>query len=63
VRTAWDDAIARGKGVMVLEEPENGAVTGPDLMGWADDIAGGRMTTAEGIAKAKALIAPTALPR
>lgn len=63
VRTAWDAAIARGKGVMVLEEAENGAVTGPDLMGWADDIAEGKMTTTDGIAKAKALIAPTALPR
>jgi hypothetical protein len=62
VRTAWNDAITRGKGVMVLEEAENGSVTGPDLMGWADDIAAGTMTTTDGVAKAQALIAPTALP-
>lgn len=57
VRAAWDEAIVRGKGVAVAEEPENGSVTGPRLMGLADDIQAGKITTREAVAQARAVIA------
>jgi hypothetical protein len=55
VRSFWDEAVARGKGVKVPEEANNGSITGPKLMGWAQDIADGKTDTAT--AQAKALIA------
>lgn len=57
VRVAWDDAAAKGHGVKVTEEAENGSVTGLKLMGLAADIQAGKTTTAEAVAKARALIA------
>jgi hypothetical protein len=58
VRVEWNGAIARGEGqVRVMEEPENGSATGPALMGLADDIEAGKLTTGEAAAKAKAIIA------
>lgn len=57
VRSAWDEAIARGNGVTVTEEPENGSVTGPKLMGLADDLAKGKKPEAAAIAEARAVIA------
>lgn len=56
VRLAWDEAVARGRGVKVAEEAENGSVTGPKLMGLADDIQAGKTTTARAVAEARALI-------
>jgi len=57
VREAWDDAIARRRGVWVEEEAQNGAVTGPTLMGLADRIHGGEMQTAPALAEAQTAIA------
>ncbi|RJF91357.1 DUF6607 family protein [Sphingomonas cavernae] len=57
VRSAWDAAIAKGNGVTVSEEPENGSVTGPKLMGLADDLAKGKKAEAAAIAEAQAVIA------
>lgn len=57
VRTAWDRAIEQDRGVSVTEEADNGSVTGPKLMGWADDIAEGKTDPAKAAADAKALIA------
>jgi hypothetical protein len=56
VRKTWDQAIAQGGGVKVAEEAENGSVTGPSLMGLADQIAEGKTTTAQAVAQAKAVI-------
>lgn len=56
VRRAWDEAIARRRGVWVEEEPENGAITGPALMGLADRIHGGEIQTAPALAEARATI-------
>ena len=57
VRTAWDAAIARDGGVRVTEEAQAGSVTGPKLMGLADEIAEGKIEVAKATAEAKALIA------
>lgn len=58
VRAEWDAAIKRGKGaVRVAEEPENGSATGPALMGLADDVEAGAISTGEAAAKAKSIIA------
>jgi len=56
VRTAWDDAIARRRGVWVEEEAQNGAITGPTLMGLADRIHGGEIQTLSALAEAQAAI-------
>jgi len=57
VRQAWEDAIARRRGVYVEEEAQNGAVTGPALMGLADRIHAGEAQTQPAIAEARATIA------
>jgi hypothetical protein len=57
VRVMWDAAIVAGKGVSVTEEAENGSVTGPTLMGLADEIVAGTKTTATAIPLAQAAIA------
>jgi hypothetical protein len=59
VRAAWDAAIRRAHGIAVEEEAENGSVTGPKLMGLADDIAAGKIATDDAVAQAKATIAAT----
>ncbi len=56
VRTAWDEAIARRQGVAVAEEPENGSVTGPRLMGLAEDIQAGKITSDAAVAEARKII-------
>ena len=53
VRAAWDRAAAKGT-VKVQEEPQAGSVTGPTLMGLADEIAEGKRTTPAAIAAAHA---------
>ncbi|MEG3148737.1 DUF6607 family protein [Sphingomonas sp. ZT3P38] len=56
VRTAWDAAIARDKGVSVAEVAETGSASGERLMGFADEIQAGKLTTAAAIGKAQAVI-------
>ncbi len=60
VRAEWDAVIARGNGVTVIEEAQNGSVTGPKLMGLADDIEAGKVLTDEAVARAKIVIAEAA---
>lgn len=57
VRQAWDEAIAAGNGITLEEEPQYGAVTGPILMGLADQIHAGETTTEAAIAEARQTIA------
>lgn len=57
VRNAWEKAIARGNGVKVTEEAQAGSVTGPRLMGLADEIVAGKTAEAKAIVEARALIA------
>lgn len=56
VRQAWDDAVVRRRGVYVEEEAQNGAVTGPMLMGLAMQIHDGEIETAPALAGARATI-------
>ena len=57
VRKAWDEAAAKGKGITLEEEAEAGSVTGPTLMGLADEILKGEKTTSAAIAEARQVIA------
>jgi hypothetical protein len=57
VRTAWDTVIAANKGIAVAEVGETGSASGERLMGYADEIKTGKLTTADAIAKAEAVIA------
>ncbi|MDZ5649129.1 DUF6607 family protein [Nitrospirillum sp. BR 11828] len=57
VRAAWDQVIARHQGVSVVEEANNGSVTGKALMGLADSIAKGGKSTPDAIAEARRVIA------
>ena len=61
VRVAWAQKISAARGVTVQEEAQNGSVTGPRLMGMADEIQSGHLTVAAAIVAARTLIA--ALPR
>ena len=57
VRQSWDEAIARGRGrIRVVEEAQNGSVTGPTLMGLADRINSGEAQTGPALAEAQAAI-------
>ncbi|MEZ5960774.1 MAG: DUF6607 family protein [Hyphomonadaceae bacterium] len=56
VRQAWDDAIARRRGVWVEEEAQAGAVTGPTLMGLANRIHANEIQTAAALTEAQAAI-------
>lgn len=56
VRTEWDRVVATRGGIRVTEEAENGSVTGPRLMGLADNIVSGSITTAPAIEQARAVI-------
>jgi hypothetical protein len=53
VRGMWDAAIARRRGVWVEEEAQNGAVTGPALMGLADRIHNDEIETQPALAEAQ----------
>lgn len=61
VRALWDEAIERQGGITVIEEAEKGSATAPQLMGMAEDIADGKMTTAAALAEARTLV--LSLPR
>lgn len=56
VRKAWDAKLAKGPAV-VPEEAENGSITGPKLMGLADDIAAGKIAEGAAVETARATIA------
>ena len=62
VRADWDSAIVKGGGIVVAEEPENGSVTGPRLMGLADEIVEGKIDTAAAKVEAAKVIAEKAGP-
>ncbi len=57
VRSAWDEAIRKGRGVAVAEEPEMGSVTGERLMTLADEITEKKTAVAAAAAKAREVIA------
>jgi hypothetical protein len=57
VRGAWGDAVAKGQGVKVAEVAETGSVGAERLMGLADDIRAGKITTDKAIVSARAVIA------
>jgi hypothetical protein len=50
---AWGDAIAKGQGVKVAEVAETGSVGAERLMGLADDIRAGKITTDKAIVSAR----------
>jgi hypothetical protein len=56
VRDMWDAAVARRRGVWVEEEAQNGAITGPALMGLADRIHNGEIQTTPALAEAQTAI-------
>jgi hypothetical protein len=57
VRAAWDQAFAAGGGRIVLqEEPDAGAVTGPELMGLADKIVAGEIAETAAVESARRII-------
>jgi len=62
VRAAWDQASSRDGAVTVQEEAENGSVTGPELMGLADDLAAGKVAQTDAIKRAERLISATEAP-
>ena len=63
VRAAWDRELRDDGVVRVTEEANAGSVTGPKLMGLADEIAEGKTTEADAVAEARALIAGSAKAR
>jgi len=63
VRDAWDAAIAAHNGVHLQEAGDTGSVTGRPLMNLAQQIADGKTTEVDAIAKARALIAEATTPR
>ena len=62
VRGEWDAIILRDKGIHVTEVAESGSATGSALMGLADDIEAGKVTTPTAITKARALMAAATKP-
>ena len=57
VRAAWDGAIAKGGGVTVAEQAENGSITGERLMKLADDVEAGKVAEGAAVASARTIIA------
>jgi hypothetical protein len=57
VRAEWDAVIAKNGGITVVEEAQNGSVTGPKLMGLADEIEAGKISLEAAIIDARAAIA------
>ena len=56
VRVAWEAVATRDGGIYVTEEAQAGSISGPRLMGLADDIEKGTTTTSAAIAQAQAII-------
>ncbi len=61
VRTLWDETLTHDGAITVALEPESGTVTGPRLMGLADDIVSGKTTTKTAIAEARQIIQSTSV--
>lgn len=61
VRSDWEAAIHRNRGISVKEEAENGSKTGPTLMMLANRIANGEIEMSEAIAAAKVEISRAAV--
>ena len=57
IRTAWDEAITRDKGVAVTEVADTGSAGAERLMGLADDVQGGKLATADAIQRGRTIIA------
>lgn len=57
IRTAWDEAIARDKGVSVTELAETGSAGAERLMGLAEDIQAGKIQTPAAIQRGRTVIA------
>lgn len=62
VRADWDAVIARKNGIYVTEEAQAGSTSGPRLMGLADEINEGKLTTALAITRARAIITEVSTP-
>lgn len=56
VRKAWDDVIARDKGIAIGEQADWGSVTSQRLMTMADKVEAGEMTEAAASAEARRII-------
>jgi hypothetical protein len=56
IRAEWDRVINAQRGVRVVEEAQNGSVTGPRLMELADTINQGSVTTANAVQQGRAVI-------
>lgn len=56
VRLAWAEAGRKHPSLVVREEAQNGSMTGPRLMGLADEIAEGKTQVAAAIVEARTLI-------
>jgi len=57
VRAEWNRAIDRGDGVSVAEVADTGSASGARLMGFADAIREGRLSMADGVNRARDVIA------
>jgi hypothetical protein len=57
VRAGWDAVIVRNGGITVPEQAESGSTSGERLMGYADEVNDGKLSTADAIAKANLVIA------
>lgn len=62
VRAEWDAVILRNNGIYVPEEAQAGSTSGPRLMGLADEINEGKLTTALAITRAGAIITEVTTP-
>lgn len=56
IRAAWSEVIARDHGVSVPEVADTGSASGEQLMGLADDIVTGKLTTAVAVKRGRAVI-------
>lgn len=62
VRAAWEEAITLNDGIYVPEQADVGSASGERLMGFADEIDAGTMTTADAITRARAVIGEVTRP-
>lgn len=60
IRSAWDETIARNKGVTVAEVADTGSAGAERLMDLAQDIQAGKIKADEAIRQGKAVIAQVA---
>ena len=62
VRAMWDARIRASGGLRLPEEANMGSVSSPQLMGLADEVEAGRLTTADAVRRAQATIVATSGP-